>query len=103
MRLRSPYPLPALTPPFNYVMLVAAVVACTSFILLGAAAVPAGAQDGAGPVQVTVTVVPPSNAARPRPTGGVVVFLDGRRLISIPLVRGLASLTSITPRVALTL
>jgi hypothetical protein len=84
-------------------MLVAAIVACMSLVALGAVAVPARAQDGVGPVQLTVTVVPPSNAAGPRPTGGVTVFVDDRRLLSIPLVRGLAPLTSITPQLAVAL
>jgi hypothetical protein len=83
--------------------MVAAVVACMSLISLGAAAVPARAQDGVGPVQLMVTVVLPSDAAGPRPTGGVTVSVDGRRLVSIPLVRGLASLTSITPQLAVAL
>ncbi|MGH2941492.1 MAG: hypothetical protein ACRDLN_01765, partial [Solirubrobacteraceae bacterium] len=56
-----------------------------------------------GPVQLTVTVVPPSDAAGPRPTGSVTVSVDGRRLVSIPLVRGLASLTSLTPQLAVVL
>jgi hypothetical protein len=84
-------------------VLVAAAVACMSLILLGAAAGPARAQDGVGPVQLAVTVVPPSDAAGPRPTGGVVMSVDGRRLVSIPLVRGLGSLTSITPQVVVAL
>jgi hypothetical protein len=84
-------------------VLVAAVVACISLISLGVAAVPTRAQDGVGPVQLTVTVVLPSGAAGPRPTGGVIVSVDGRRLVSIPLVRGLASLTSITPQLAVAL
>jgi hypothetical protein len=83
--------------------LVAAVVACMSLLLLGAAAVPAYAQDGVGPVQLMVTVVPPSDAAGPRPTGGVTVSVDGRRLLSIPLVQGLAPLTSITPQLTVAL
>jgi hypothetical protein len=74
-----------------------------SLLLLGAAAVPACAQDGVGPVQLMVTIVPPSNAAGPRPTGGVMVSVDGRRLLSIPLVQGLAPLTSITPQLAVAL
>jgi hypothetical protein len=72
-------------------------------ILLGAAAVPACAQDGVGPVQLMVTVVPPSGAAAPPPTGAVMVSVDGRRLVSIALVGGLASLTSITPQLAVVL
>jgi hypothetical protein len=84
-------------------VLVAAFVACMSLIVLGAAAVPACAQDGVGPVQLMVTVVPPSGAAGPRPTGGVMVSVDGRRLVSIPLAGGLASLTSITPQLAVAL
>ena len=83
--------------------LVAAVVACMSFVLLWAAAVPAWAQGDAGPVQLMVTVVPPSDAAGPRPTGGVTVSVDGRRLLSLPLVRGLAPLTSITPQLTVAL
>jgi hypothetical protein len=71
-------------------------------ILLGAA-VPARAQDGVGPVQLMVTVVPPSGAAGPRPTGSVMVSVDGRRLVSVALVGGLASLTSITPQLAVVL
>jgi hypothetical protein len=84
-------------------LLAAVVVACMSLISLGAAAVPARAQDGVGPVRLTVTVVPPSSAAGPRPTGGVMVSVDGRRLVSIPLVRGLAPLTSLTPQLAVAL
>lgn len=73
------------------------------WILLGAAAVPAFAQNGVGPAQLMVTVVPPSGIAAPRPTGTVMVSVDGRRLVSIALVGGLASLTSITPQLAVVL
>src|SRR3954470_18518737 len=111
MQLRSPQPLPALTALFDPLapagrvrrfMPVIAVIVCTWSILL-AAAVPVRAQDGVEPVQLTVTVVPASGVAGPRPTGSVMVSVDGRQLVTIPLIRGLAPLTSITPQLAVAL
>lgn len=65
-------------------------------------AAPAPAQDDGLPLQLTVTVVPPS-AARPRPTGRVVVSVDDRELLSLALVRGVAALTSLTPQLSVVL
>ncbi|MDX6720640.1 MAG: hypothetical protein QOJ63_2894, partial [Solirubrobacteraceae bacterium] len=84
------------------VALAAAAVACVLLVLC-ATATPAAAQDRGFPVQLNVTVVPPSSAPGPRPTGRITVSLDRRQLLSIPLVRGLAVLTSLTPQVAITL
>ena len=77
----------------------AAALVC-ALLALVATPVPASAQDGRVPLQLTVTVVPPSNAAGPRPAGGVLVSVDGRRLLSLPLVGGIAALTSITPQLS---
>jgi len=67
-----------------------------------AAPAPAPAQDEILPVLLKVTVVRPSNAPGPRPTGRISVSLDGRQLLSIPL-RGLEVLTSITPQITVLL
>jgi hypothetical protein len=77
--------------------LVAAAVVTAFLALLAPAAA------AAPPLQATVTVVAPSGAPGPRPTGGVTVSVDGRRLLSVPLVRGIAPLTSITPRLSVAL
>jgi hypothetical protein len=81
---------------------VALLVAIAAWGLLGlvATVVPAGAQSRGVPVQLTVTVVPPSGAAGPRPTGGVTISIDGRPVLSLALVRGIAPLTSITPQLS---
>jgi hypothetical protein len=73
--------------------LAAAAVTTALLVLLAPAA-------QAQPLQLTVTVVPPSGASAPRPTGGVTVSIDGRRLLSVPLVPGIAPLTSITPQLS---
>ncbi|MEA2184526.1 MAG: serralysin, partial [Solirubrobacteraceae bacterium] len=74
--------------------LAAAAAVTALLVLLAPPAAPAA------PLQLTVTVVPPSGAPGPRPTGGVTVSVDGRRLLSVPLVRGVAPLTSITPQLS---
>ncbi len=56
----------------------------------------ARAQDAGPPAQLIVTVVPPSDRA-PQPTGDVVVSVNGRPLLALPLVRGLEPLTAATP------
>src|SRR4051794_40969362 len=78
--------------------LVAAAVVTAFLALLAPAATAA-----APPLQATVTVIAPSGAPGPRPTGGVTVSVDGRRLLSVPLVRGIAPLTSITPQLSVAL
>ncbi|MGH2942784.1 MAG: Ig-like domain-containing protein, partial [Solirubrobacteraceae bacterium] len=82
----------------------AALVVATALLAICALAAPAVSQaQNDLPVQLTVTVVPPNGTPGPRPTGGVVVSVDGRRLLSLPLVRGIASLTSITPQLSIVL
>jgi hypothetical protein len=83
-------------------MLVAAVIAGALLCVL-AAARPARAQGGSVPVQLTVTVVPPSGVPAPTPTGGVTVAIDGQPLLTLALIRGLAPLTSITPQLSVAL
>ena len=63
-------------------------------LLLTASA--AQAQTADLPVRVIVTLVP-SNGVTPRPTGDVIVSLDNRVLLALPLLRALDPLTSITP------
>ena len=73
------------------------VIALAMMVLgLACAAVPARAQGGGLPAQLVVTVAPPNGHA-PRPTGNVVVSVNGRPLLTVPLVRGLDPLTSATP------
>jgi hypothetical protein len=72
------------------------------FALLMAPA-PAPAQDGGLPAQLTVTVVPPSGVAAPRPTGAVTVSIDGRPALSLALGSGIAPLTAITPQLSVAL
>jgi hypothetical protein len=81
---------------------VAAAVTCVLLALFATAA-PAAAQDDRVPLRLTVTVVPPSGIAAPRPTGRVSVAVDGRRLVSLVLVGGIAPLTSITPQLSVAL
>jgi hypothetical protein len=82
--------------------LVAAAVAGALLCVLAAAA-PARAQDAGLLAQLTVTVVPPSGVAAPRPTGGVTVSIDGHPVLSLTLVRAIAPLTSITPQLSVAL
>ncbi|HEX8156930.1 MAG TPA: hypothetical protein VF526_06045, partial [Solirubrobacteraceae bacterium] len=79
-----------------------AVVACALLAFFGSAA-PAPAQVSGLPVQLMVIIVPPNNSPGPRPTGSVIVSLDNRQLLSIPLIPGLKPLTSITPQVTIAL
>lgn len=83
-------------------MLAAAALTCTLLALLGTAA-PSPAQVERLPLQLTITLVPPSGAPGPRPTGRISVSLDDRQLLSLPLLRGLEPLTSITPQVIVAL
>lgn len=62
------------------------------------AAPPAPAQDNL-PGQLGVTVVPPSSPGCPPPSGRIVVSLDGRQLLSVPVVPGSAAITALTPAV----
>jgi hypothetical protein len=82
--------------------LVAAAIAGALLCVLAAAG-PARAQGGGVPVQLTVTVVPPSGVPASKPTGGVTVSIDGHPLLTLALVRGLAPLTSITPQLSVAL
>jgi hypothetical protein len=79
-----------------------AAVGCALLALLVTAA-PARAQDGGVPAQLTVTIVPPSGAAAPPPTGSVIVAIDGSPLLSLRLGGGIARLTSITPQLSVAL
>jgi hypothetical protein len=83
--------------------LVAAVVACAALACLIAGVAQARAQDSRAPLRLTVTVVPPSGVPGPRPAGTVRVSVDGRTLLSVGLLRGLAPLTSITPQLSVAL
>ena len=74
-----------------------AVLALATMVLgLAAVAAPAQAQDGGLPAQLVVTVAPPNGHA-PRPTGDIVVSVNGRPLLRVPLVRGADPLTSVSP------
>jgi hypothetical protein len=82
--------------------LVAAVIAA-ALLCLPAAAGAARARAAGVPAQLTVTVVPPSGLPAQRPTGGVTLSIDDRPLLTVPLVRALAPLTSITPQLSVAL
>lgn len=56
---------------------------------------PAAAQDP--PVQMSVTVVPPSGTQGPRPTGDVIVSVNGRRVLTAPLTSLTNPVTTATP------
>jgi hypothetical protein len=81
-----------------YAALAAGAVVCA---LLGLVATPAAAseRDDGVPLQLTVTVVPPSGVAAPRPTGSVIVTIDGGPLLSLELGGGIEPLTAITPQI----
>jgi hypothetical protein len=64
-----------------------------ALLMLLAAVPPALAQTS--PLEAKVTVVPP--AGGPTPTGQIVVSLDDRPLLSVPLGSGLLSVTALTP------
>ncbi|MGH2944416.1 MAG: hypothetical protein ACRDLN_16770, partial [Solirubrobacteraceae bacterium] len=84
-------------------MLLAATVAC-ALLALFATAAPAAAQNDAVPLQLKVTVVPPSGLPGPPPTGVVVVALDGRPLLTLALPRVVVPLlTAITPQLSVAL
>jgi hypothetical protein len=85
------------------VALLAAVVACAGLAGLLTGAAQAQAQERRVPLRLTVTVVPPSGIPGPRPAGTVRVAIDGRTLLSVGLVRGLAPLTAITPQLTVAL
>ncbi len=74
----------------------ATVILVCAVIALLAAAGPARAQDSTLPAQVIVTVVPP-NGHTPRPTGNIIVSLNGRPLLTLPLLPALDPLTALTP------
>jgi len=74
------------------------VLAC---LMPALAPAPAPAQDT--PVQGSITVVPPKDVGAPRPTGSIVVSLNGRTIATLPLVPGTDPLTSLTPLVTATL
>ena len=71
------------------------VLACVAVATL-AVVVPVHAQDAGAPAQLIVTVVPPNDHA-PRPTGDVIVSVNGQPLLTVPLVAGLQPLTALTP------
>src|SRR5687768_17250064 len=79
--------------------LVAAVVCAWLAVFAGVAP----AREDRGLLRLTVSVVAPSGAVGPMPTGTVAVTVDGRRLASLTLSGGLASLTSITPQLIVAL
>jgi hypothetical protein len=81
-----------------YAALAAGAVVCAA---LGLFATPAAASErGDGPpLQLTVIVVPPSGVAAPRPTGSVIVAIDGSPLLSLELGGGIEPLTAITPQI----
>jgi hypothetical protein len=64
---------------------------------------PAVAQDDRVPLQLTVTVVPPSGLPGPPPTGVVTIALDGRPLLTLALPRVIVPLTAITPQLSVAL
>jgi hypothetical protein len=72
-------------------------------LLLGLLCVagPAAAQTPDSPAQVIVSVVGP-NGSTPRPTGNVIVSVDGISLLTLPVTQGLQPLTSITPQLIAT-
>ena len=82
--------------------LVAVAVAC-ALLCLCAMVAPAVARPRAVPLQLTVTVVPPSGTAGPRPTGDVRIAVDGRPVLTLALGGAVAPLTSITPQLSATL
>ena len=77
-------------------MLILASIACGPIAIS-----PASAQDL--PVEAIVTVIPPKDAGAPRPTGSIVVSLNGRTIATLPLVSALRPLTSFTPLITATL
>ncbi len=83
----------------------ALVAVAVAFALLGlcATVAPAVARAEAVPLQLKVTVVPPRGTARPRPTGGVRIAVDGRPVLTLALGGAVAPLTSITPQLSATL
>ena len=78
---------------------VPAAVLCGLLVLLCLAS-PAPGQDP--PAQLTVTVVPPANAEAPRPTGNLIVSVNGTELATLPLMPGTEPLTALTPLTAAT-
>lgn len=81
----------------------AAMAVAGALLCLCAMAAPAVARPKAVPLKLTVTVVPPSGTAGPRPTGDLRVAVDGRPVLTLALGGAVASLTSITPQLSATL
>jgi hypothetical protein len=76
-----------------------ALIGGLALLVLGGSA-PARAQEdvpGDAPVQLVVTIVPPNGTTSPTPSGDVVISLDGRELLSIPLPSELSFVTTLTP------
>jgi hypothetical protein len=80
----------------------AAAAAWMSMLLLVAPAA-APAQHGGGlPIGLSITVVAASHVG-PRPTGRIAISVDGRRLLSVALPRGIDPSAPIVARLAVTL
>ncbi len=77
-------------------MRLAALALAVAAVALLAVARPARAQGSDLPLQLVVTVAPPNSHA-PRPTGDIIVSVNGRPLLTLPLLPGLDPLTAITP------